>query len=60
MWRFAVMLMAATRVWAQTPGKLPEFEVASIKPNKTNEKVSRSLLKRNWKTDLQIRQQLHS
>ena len=31
--------MAATRVWAQTPGKLPEFEVASIKPNKTNERM---------------------
>jgi uncharacterized protein (TIGR03435 family) len=31
--------MAATRAWAQTPGKLPEFEVASIKPNKTNERM---------------------
>src|SRR5215472_11412095 len=24
---------------AQTPGQLPEFEVASIKPNKTNERM---------------------
>lgn len=31
MWRFALMLMAA--------GQLPEFEVASIKPNKTNERM---------------------
>ena len=39
MWQFALMLMAATRVWAQAPEKLPEFEVASIKPNKTNERM---------------------
>ena len=39
MWRFALMLMAATHAWAQAPGKQPEFEVASIKPNKTNERM---------------------
>lgn len=35
----AVALILSPWIQAQTPGQLPEFEVASIKPNKTNERM---------------------
>jgi len=33
------LILSCPLIGAQTPGQLPEFEVASIKPNKTNERM---------------------
>jgi len=33
------LILTCTPSHAQSPGQLPEFEVASIKPNKTNERM---------------------